>query len=142
MGEENQGDKVRVVDRRWFTPEGELREPLSAQTTTQESASEQTAPQPPETPQPPPTQEAAQAPPPVRLPQRVVLDLIDFLAQYAMAFLTGQIPELGCNPAAARMFIDLIAEVQKRTSGELSPQEAKVLEDVLFQLRAQFIGAR
>ena len=137
MGEENAGEKVRVIDRRWFNAEGELKEPIP--TSTIGGAVEPPAPV---TPEPAPPVSASDIPPPVRLPQRVVLDVVDFLAQYAMAFLTGQVPELSRDPLAARLFIDLLGEVQKRTQGQLSAQEAKVLDDVLFQLRAHYISPR
>jgi hypothetical protein len=137
VGDEKPGDKVRVIDRRWFSPEGELKDPIPASPVD-------TGTEPPTMPEPdpPPTAPAPELPPPVRLPQRAVLDVVDFLAQYAMAFLTGQVPELGRDPQAARLFIDLLAEVQKRTQGQLSAQEAKVLDDVLYQLRAQYISPR
>jgi hypothetical protein len=137
VGDENPGDKVRVIDRRWFNSEGELKEAIPASTVD-------TSTEPPSIPEPdpPPSEPVPELPLPVRLPQRAVLDVVDFLAQYAMAFLTGQVPELGRDPQAARLFIDLLAEVQKRTQGQLSAQEAKVLDDVLYQLRAHYISPR
>jgi hypothetical protein len=137
VGEENAGEKVRVIDRRWFNAEGELKEPIP-------NSPIGAAIKPPAsvTPEPAPQAPAPDLPPPVRLPQGVVLEVVDFLSQYAMAFLTGQVSELGRDPLAARLFIDLLGEVQKRTQGQLSAQEAKVLDDVLFQLRAHYISPR
>jgi hypothetical protein len=137
VGDEKPGDKVRVIDRRWFNSEGELKEPIAASPVAT-NVEPPTAPEPP----PAPAAPAPELPPPVRLPQRAVLEVVDFLAQYAMAFLTGEVPELGRDPQAARLFIDLLAEVQKRTQGQLSAQEAKVLDDVLYQLRAHYISPR
>jgi hypothetical protein len=151
MGDE----RVKVVDRRWFTSEGELREPISswaepaAETTP--APTEAASPEPdalqPQTPEP---EEAGQpeaappgpeGPPKANLPSRALLDIVDFLAQYAMAFLTGQVAGLPRDPGAARLFIDLLTTVQERTSGQASLQEAKVLEDVLYQLRLQFMAS-
>jgi hypothetical protein len=156
VGDETGRERVRVVDRRWFTSEGELREPLP------ESPEEVALPEP--EPEPEPTQadtheiespsadvEAGSStpdepaakpekPPTVSLPSRALLDIVDFLAQYAMAFLTGQVPGVARDPEAARLFIELLTTVQERTSGRASLQEAKVLEDVLYQLRLQYMA--
>jgi len=141
LGQEGKGGRVKVVDRRWFDAEGEPREGVSIP-----------EPLPPPPPATPAATEAPAAPPtdepvavsqtPVKLPAGVLLELVDVLTQYAMAFLTGQVPGVNRDTAAARLFIDLLSEVQKRTEGNLSPQETKVLDDVLFQLRALYISPR
>jgi hypothetical protein len=138
VADEKLGDGVKVVDRRWLTPEGELRDESQMPMPIAEPPAAE-SPEPAATPSPAAEPEA---PPAIRLPQGVVLNLVDFLANHAIAFLTGEVPELGRDPNAARLFIDLLAEVQKRTQGQLSAQEAKVLDDVLFQLRAQYISPR
>lgn len=81
------------------------------------------------------------APPIARMPSRVLIDVVDFLAQYAMAFLTGQAPGLSRDLGTAKMFIDLLTTIQERTSGHASLQESKVLEDVLYQLRLQYMAS-
>lgn len=141
MGDEGMGGKVKVIDRRWFTAEGELRDGGSVPEPA--PAPSPVAPEAPSAPAPPPVVEAApEGGPTVKLPSGVLLELVDVLTQYAMAFLTGQIPGVDRDPAAARLFIDLLSEVQSRTEGNLSPQETKVLDDVLFQLRALYISPR
>lgn len=143
MGEEGRGGKVKVIDRRWLDAEGELREGVSFPEHAPDPAP--AAAEAPESPAPTesaPVQPGAAALPPVGLPAGVLLELVDVLTQYAMAFLTGQVPGVGRDPEAARLFIDLLTEVQRRTAGKLSPQEAKVLDDVLFQLRALYISPR
>ncbi len=143
MGQEGRGGKVKVIDRRWFDAEGELREGVDIpEPPPDPSPVEAGAPETPPPTSPAEVQPNAAAPPPVALPEGVLLELVDVLTQYAMAFLTGQVPGVGRDPEAARLFIDLLTEVQRRTAGKLSPQEAKVLDDVLFQLRALYISPR
>jgi hypothetical protein len=134
-------DKVRVVDRRWFTAEGDLKDgaPKAAAAT-------------PPAAEPPPTEPerekpgSEESPHPIggsdQLPSKVsFLDLIDFLAQQAVALLSGQVPGRGRDPAMARFFIDLLGVVQEKTAGQLAPEENRYLEDVLYQLRSLFVAA-
>lgn len=130
--------QVKVIDRRWLTPEGETRgdsEPRLPEPAPQAS--------PPADAAQPPAPEAPPAPQAVRavLPSQVLLDTVDFLAQYAMAFLTGQVAGVPRDLDAARLYIDLLAVVQERARAHASLQEAKVLDDVLYQLRLQLVAA-
>ena len=52
----------------------------------------------------------------------------------------GEIPdplegEAVFDPGGARFFIDLLAELQRKTSGNLLPDEAAFLDDVLENMR-------
>ena len=124
---------MKVVDRRRFTVDGEEVEPAAA-----------TGP-PPATEEPPaisPPPAAEKQPEPISPPPTIgFLDLVDFLAQQAAALLSGQIPGRGRDPQTARFFIDLLAVVQEKTAGQLSGEEARYLEDVLYQLRSLFVAA-
>ncbi len=132
MAEENEG-KVKVVDRRRFTVEGEEIE--QAATPGPAPATEEPPPI-----SPPPA--AVKTPEPDSPPPAIgFLDLVDFLAQQAAALLSGQIPGRGRDPQTARFFIDLLAVVQEKTAGQLSGEEARYLEDVLYQLRSLFVAA-
>lgn len=129
--------QVKVIDRRWLTPEGEAREGIDLTPPEPEQQPEPSAaaPQPPEPQQPSPLEAVRAA-----LPSQVLLDTVDFLAQYAMAFLTGQVSGVPRNPDAARLYIDMLAVVQERARAHASLQEAKVLDDVLYQLRLQLVA--
>jgi hypothetical protein len=130
--EENEG-KMKVVDRRRFTVDGEEVEPAA-------TAGSAPATEEPPAISPPP---AAEKPPEPASPPPAIgfLDLVDFLAQQAAALLSGQIPGRGREPQTARFFIDLLAVVQEKTAGQLSGEEARYLEDVLYQLRSLFVAA-
>jgi hypothetical protein len=144
VSEEQKDRRVRVIDRRWFNADGEPREDLPEPRADEPVPPPPSPDPPPQPPSPEVTERAAETAEtaPVKLPQRVLLDLVDFLSQYAMALLSGQVAGLDRDPSAARLFIDLLAEVQRRTKDQLSLQEAKVLDDVLFQLRAYYISPR
>ena len=133
MADEKKDDKVRVVDRRWFSADGELKDP---------APSGFTAPPPPSPPAPGPTDPEATPASPDQPPSKVgFLDLVDFLAQQAVALLSGQVQGRGRDPGTARFFIDLLGVVQEKTAGQLAPEENRYLEDILYQLRSLFVAA-
>ncbi len=152
MGEESKGGKVKVVDRRWFTAEGEPREELPVQDTGAEKAvpSAPAPPAPPAAPATPPPagppqsaqdDSAKRVPEEFRRPSEVgLLDLVDLLAQQALAFMSGQVPGHGRDLQAGRHFIDLLGVLQEKTKRQLSPQEASYLDDVLYQLRTLYLA--
>ena len=136
MAEEKDG-KVKVVDRRWFTSEGDLKHEPEPRPPAQPSPPPQAAP-----PDPEPAPQAARDLDPGAAGAAVgFLDLVDFLAQQAAALLSGQIPGRGRDPEMARFFIDLLGVVHEKTAGQLSAEEARYLEDVLYQLRSLFVAA-
>jgi hypothetical protein len=136
VADEKRDQKVRVVDRRWFDEHGELKDPASP---------ELRASPPPPAPAPPahaPGEPEGAAPELEGLSSKVgFLDLVDFLAQQAVALLSGQVPGRGRDPGTARFFIDLLGVVQEKTAGQLAPEENRYLEDILYQLRSLFVAA-
>ena len=70
-----------------------------------------------------------------------VSDIVDLLAQQAAAFLSGQVPGRGRDPATARYFIDLLGVLKAKTAGRLTLEETNFLDDVLYQLRSLFVAA-
>jgi len=136
VAEESEG-KVKVVDRRWFTSEGDLKDSRATEAPS--------VPPPPPEPTPPPAQPTVSGEPEgtrTPAPSGVgFLDLVDFLAQQAAALLSGQIPGRGRDPETARFFIDLLGVVQEKTAGQVSTEEASYVEDVLYQLRSLFVAA-
>lgn len=150
MTDRKEERKVKVVDRRWFTAGGELREPLPpAQEGPARAAQAEPAPETnpaPETAEPASAGAVDDAAPrerqSVNVPgQPSFLDLLDTLAQPAVAFLSGQVPGRGRDVAAARFYIDLLAVVEEKTRGRLSLEEKSVLDDVLYQLRSLYLAA-
>ena len=53
---------------------------------------------------------------------------------------TGQRSEP--NLAAAQQMIELIALLQDKTKGNLSPEETQLVDDLLYELRMRFVQAQ
>ena len=76
------------------------------------------------------------------LPAPTFVDLIGLLAQPIAMFLGdtsmpgGEAEE---NLPLARFHIDLLDLVQSKTKGNINSEEAKLLEDLLFQLRMRYV---
>jgi hypothetical protein len=150
--------RVKVIDRRRFTSEGELREgdqggdagthePAPAGTDQDAGAGPVgTTPEPALAAAPVRTSDTAPSAPsgaePSPLPAAPgVADIVDLLAQQAMAFLSGQVPGRGRDPVTARYFIDLLGVLKEKTTGRLTLEETNFLDDVLYQVRSLYVAA-
>lgn len=71
------------------------------------------------------------------------LDLVNMMAMQAIVALGGgQGPggeQYPANPAAAKHVIDLLGVIDEKTKGNLSDEEKRVLDGVLYELRMQFV---
>jgi hypothetical protein len=80
-----------------------------------------------------------------QLPEASFLALIDmFAAEAAMNLGMAQTPDGNRTPVdleAARHWIDMLGMLEAKTRGNLTDEEASVLENVLAYLRMQFVGA-
>jgi hypothetical protein len=129
-----------VSDRRHFTPEGEAR-------TVEQSAPEAPRVRPAESPAAPPESPPREAAP--RAPREHggahPLDftglLISLGTQAAMLLGGGDPAEGGPppDPEGARAFISLLEVLQQKTDGRRTPEEDQVLEDLLYQLRMEYV---
>jgi len=72
-------------------------------------------------------------------------DLLGILAE-PIAFYLGdaRLPtgESGENLEAARFYIDLLEVLRQKSAGNLAPQEADALEDLLYRLRLRYVQKR
>ena len=139
---------IRVVDRRMFTADGELRPDFQAEER-------------PEPPKPAPAPVAPAAPaaspagpggaPPEGAPGADVatspafIALVSFLASNVYAAL-GVDPMTGerlprREPAAARQMIDWLGALEQKTRGRLSFEESDLLSRVLYELRMAYVEA-
>jgi hypothetical protein len=134
---------IRVVDRRMFTPEGELRPDFQPE----ERAEPSKAPAPP----PPPAAAPVAAPgepgesPADAATSQAFVALVSFLASNVYAAL-GIDPMTGerlqrREPAAARQMIDWIGALEQKTRGRLSFEESDLLSRVLYELRMVYVEA-
>jgi hypothetical protein len=60
--------------------------------------------------------------------------LVGFLVENAMVALRS-----GAGPTVVGQFIDLLEMLQRKTRGNLTPQEARVLADTLGELKLLFL---
>lgn len=160
---------MKVVDKRMFTADGELREDFRHLETAADKASARPAEppaQPAQAPPEPPADErqaaesqpaAAEAGVPasgdaVQMPPAEgdlgspgFLDLVGMLAEPIAVYLgDAKLPDGGSaeNLEAARFYIDLLDVLQAKTEGNLTDQERSVLEDLLYQLRMRYVRKR
>jgi hypothetical protein len=145
---------IRIVDRRMFTPDGELRpdfqpdETLDAPARTSEAA--------PATPPSPPAEEpetpaeagheetAAGEQPPVepQEPRSDFASLVRSLATTAYSAL-GLLPDPSGtrrrDVEIARQMIDWLAVIEQKTRGNISFEESDFLARVLYELRLAYV---
>jgi hypothetical protein len=132
---------IRVVDRRMFTSDGELRPDIETE----------------ETPEPPKAPEAAATPPPAAEPPRApgagperatsqaFLTLVSFLATNVYAALgidamTGKaLPRR--DPAAAQQMIEWLVILEQKSRGNLNFEETDLLSRALYELRMAYVEA-
>jgi len=73
------------------------------------------------------------------------IELLNLLAMQAVISLGGyQGPggeRIPANPAAAKHHIDLLEILEKKTAGNLSDEEKRALDSVLYELRMQYVQA-
>ncbi|MER3428543.1 MAG: hypothetical protein C4334_10670 [Pyrinomonas sp.] len=125
----------KVTDRRIFNPDGTLREGVQLE----EPSQPQTAPA--EEKRAEAQDEGRQESVPTGDP-RDFIELVMFIASPAAAAL-GLDPSgisQGIDLQLAKHCIDLLGTLQRKTQGRLSLQERQVLEDVLAQLRMQYVA--
>lgn len=148
--------KIKVTDRRLFTEEGELRPDLEGAEDIADEPAPVAAPSPaPHAPTPAPSVPSR---PEASLPGGEVegggeaaaggpqfLDLVDLLCQQ-VAMALGD-PRLG--PGApppdlrvARVYIDLLAVLQQKTRGNLTQEEAAVLEELIYRFRMLYVESQ
>jgi uncharacterized protein DUF1844 len=132
-------EAFRVIDRRPFTAEGELRKEVVEQ---EEREAKREAAKVPATP--PETPKTSPAPPPAT-PERIAAfeSLVRMLGSNAAMVLgayadprTGQ-PMI--DPEAARELIDMLDALHEKTKGNLSPEEDTLLLDLLGKLKMTYL---
>ena len=138
-----QEDKpIRVVDRRMFTPDGQLRPDFEADEPAGPAVPPAAAPP------APPAHESAGARaegPAERVASPSFLSLVSFVASNVYAAL-GVDPMTGerlnrREPAAARQMIDWLVTLEQKTRGNLAFEESDLLGKVLYELRLAYVEA-
>ena len=141
MSEHKQEEAFRVIDRRPFTAEGDLRKEVveeEEREAKREAAKHPVAP-------PESEKAAVPPPPPADAPKRIPAfeNLVRMLGSNAAMVLgayadprTGQ-PML--DPEAARELIDMLDALHEKTKGNLAPEEDTLLLDLLGKLKMTYL---
>ncbi len=141
--EPKQEEGFRVIDRRPFTSEGELRPEVVEQEAREAKIEAQrevaTMPAPAAGPQ------AVPSPPAADLPKRspAFENLIRMLGSNAAMVLGGYTdPRTGqpmIDPEAARELIDMLDALHEKTAGNLAPEDDNLLLDLLGKLKMTYL---
>ena len=155
MSDHKHDETFKVVDRRLFTPEGELRKEIAEQQDREHEAAARPIAAPPPQSAPPAasglgpklvpngTEPAAlpQAETPKRSP--AFENLVRSLGQNAAMLLGGYADPRTGQPMldleGAREVIDMLDTLREKTLGNLSPEEDTLLIDVLGNLKLAFM---
>jgi len=140
LSDHKQEDSFRVIDRRPFTSEGELRKEIAEEVEREakrEAAKSPAAPA-----------EAAKttaAAPPAEMPKSIPAfeNLVRMLGSNAAMVLGGYAdPRTGqpvIDPEAARELIDMLDALHEKTKGNLAPEEDNLLLDLLGKLKMTYL---
>jgi hypothetical protein len=157
LSESKHDESFKVVDRRLFTPDGELRKEVAEQQDREQEAAARisaaqaarTAPPAAATPAPGPrlVPDEAEPPamPPVDAPKRAPAfeNLVRSLGQNAAMLLGGYADPRTGQPMldleGAREMIDMLDTLREKTKGNLAPEEDTLLIDVLGNLKLAFM---
>ena len=139
MTEKNQEESFRVIDRRPFTTDGQLREEFVAeqQREAQQEAKKEAAAA--------PAPAAEPAVPPAETPKRSAPfeNLIRMLGSNGAMVLGGYAdPRTGqpvIDPDSARELIDMLDAIHEKTKGNLAPEEDSMLLDLIGKLKMAYL---
>jgi hypothetical protein len=141
LPDHKQEESFRVIDRRPFTAEGELRKDVveeEEREARRESAAGPPVPPAAETPTsvPEPPEDA-----PERLPafENLVRMLGSNAAMVLGAYADPRTGQPVIDPEAAREFIDMLDALREKTLGNLAPEEDNLLLDLLGKLKMTYL---
>ena len=141
MSEHKHEESFRVIDRRPFTSEGELRQEVVREEEREAKMEAAKHPAPAEAAKTNPSPSPASAESAKRLP--AFENLIRMIGSNAAMVLgayadpnTGQ-PMI--DPDAARELIDMLDALREKTTGNLAPEESDLLLDLLGKLKMSYL---
>jgi hypothetical protein len=151
--EEEQREQGFVVsDKRLFTKDGERRETEDRTATTNRPEAERTPPPqasaaPPEPPPAPPPADRPSAAEPQPQQEELAIDFPTYVVMLAntVMMLLGQVPDPATQQRhldlpQAKYTIDILMMLHDKTRGNLTAEEAKLLEDVMPQLQMAYVS--
>jgi Domain of unknown function (DUF1844) len=143
LSDHKQEEAFRVIDRRPFTAEGELRKDIVEE--EEREARREAAARPPVPPAAEASKGAAEpettADTPERLPafENLVRMLGSNAAMVLGAYADPRTGQPMIDPEAARELIDMLDALREKTRGNLAPQEDSMLLDLLGKLKMTYL---
>ena len=140
LSDKKQEESFRVIDKRPFTSEGELRKEVVEEEEREAKREAAMRPIPPAEPA-----SAPAAAPPAELPARIPAfeNLVRMLGSNAAMVLGAYAdPRSGqpmIDPEAARELIDMLDALHEKTKGNLAPEEDTLLMDLLGKLKMTYL---
>jgi hypothetical protein len=136
MADEKDGPSgFKVVDRRSFTSEGSRREAPPV-----EERKVKPPPPPPKASPPPAFEEQAEEFQEEASGFETLVSYLSTTAMFQLGLMAGPSGErIPPDMANAQRTIDLLEVLREKTSGNLTPQETRLLDDVLYELRMTFV---
>jgi hypothetical protein len=142
LAEHNHDDSsFRVIDRRPFTSEGELRKEAVEEAEREAKREEraQQAAKAAEAQKPAAAQPPAETPKPSRGFESLVRMLGSNAAMVLGAYADPRTGQPMIDPDAAREFIDMLDALHEKTKGNLAPEEDNLLLDLLGKLKMTYL---
>ena len=133
--EKNDPSGFKVVDKRSFTSEGSRREDDPT-----EARKPETVPVPPQTPQPQVVAEPEEEFQEEASSFETLVSYLSTTAMFQLGLIAGPGGErIPSDMVNAQRTIDLLEVLQEKTRGNLTPQEVRLLDDVIYELRMTFV---
>ena len=141
MSEHKSEDSFRVIDRRLFTDDGQLRKEAVEEQAREAVKEAEVAKASPEAPAPAATPEALAVEPPKRSPafENLIRMLGSNVAMVLGAYADPRTGQPMIDPDAARELIDMLDALHEKTKGNLAPEEDNVLLDLLGKLKLTYL---
>jgi hypothetical protein len=147
LADNKQEESFRVIDRRPFTSEGEIRQDVVD--AEERKAEREAALEAARNPAPPPTaaaatgqelaQPAADAPKASPAFENLIRMIGSNAAMVLGAYADPRTGQPVIDPEAARELIDMLDTLQQKTKGNLAPEEDALLTDLLGKLKMTFL---
>ena len=141
MSEHKQEESFRVIDRRPFTSEGELRQDVVREEEREAQKEAAKHPAAAETAKTNPAPPPASAETAKRIPafENLVRMLGSNAAMVLGAYADPNTGQPMIDPDAARELIDMLDALREKTKGNLAPEEDNLLLDLLGKLKMSFL---
>jgi hypothetical protein len=136
--EEKHEESFKVIDRRPFTAEGELRQEAIAEE-AREAKREAAKPKPEPVPEPAAAKPAVDAPKKSLAFENLIRMIGSNAAMVLGAYADPRTGQPVIDPEAARELIDMLDALHEKTKGNLAPDEDSLLLDLLGKLKMTYL---